>query len=253
VKAPRAILLDFGGVLVDVIHRDCGVRTVAAEVHDLLASAGAAFAGPDRIEADIRAGWEAYRHWKQAQNRRPFPREIRHREFWEELVAGDWPPAPRDVVGRQASRLCRRLDVLTKDRPPKEGAVELLRALAGRGLPLGIVSNALAGAGTRRLMRQHGFEPYVRVQTYSDEVCMRKPNPDIFRRTAEALEVRLEDCWYVGDTIDRDVLGARRAGVGRVLLMRSSETGPRLASVGEPDEIVRRPLDILELLAQTGR
>jgi len=253
VKAPRAILLDFGGVLVDVIHRDGELAEVAAEVHELLMAAGANVLEPARIEADVRAGWQAYRDWKNAQARRPFPREIRHREFWEELVAGDWPAASRGIVGRHSSRLCQRLERATLDRPPRKGALELLRRLAELALPVGVVSNALAGAESRLLMHQHGFEPYVGVQIYSDEVCMRKPNPGIFERAAGFLGVNLGDCWYVGDTIDRDVLGGRRAGVGRVLLMPSGETKTGADLIAEPDGIVRLPLDILELLAQIER
>ena len=110
-KAPRAILLDFGGVLVDVIHRERGVAEVAAEVHTLLQTAGGSLLESARIETDVRAGWQAYGYWKKVQARRPFTSEIRHREFWEELVAGDWPAAAREVVGRHASRLCERLDL----------------------------------------------------------------------------------------------------------------------------------------------
>lgn len=246
-------MLDFGGVLVDVIHREDGVAEVAAEVQRLLAASGADFAGVAQVEADIRAGWDAYRCWKKVQVRRPFPREIRHREFWEELVAGDWPSAAREVVGREASRLCRYLDTRTKDRPPRKGALALLRALADMEVAVGLVSNALAGAGTRTLMRRHGFEPYVRAQVYSDEVGMRKPNPGIFERAATLLEVGLADCWYVGDTVDRDVLGARRAGVGRVVLMPSSETRPVPACHREPDEVIRAPLELLDLLSRAGQ
>jgi HAD superfamily hydrolase (TIGR01549 family) len=253
VKSPRAILLDFGGVLVDVIHCDGELVEVAAEVQELLVTAGADFLERPRIAEDLRAGWQAYQNWKKAQVRRPFPLEIGHREFWEELVAGDWPAASRDVVGRHASGLCQRLDLATLDRPPRNGALELLRRLAEMDLPVGLVSNALGGAGSRMLMRRHGFEPYVRVQVYSDEVCMRKPNPGIFEWAARSLGVSLGDCWYVGDTLDRDVLGARRAGVGRVLLMPSDETKPDGDLVAAPDEIVRRPVDIHDLLTQVAR
>lgn len=44
------------------------------------------------------------------------------------------------------------------------------------------MSNALCGAGSRALVRQHGFEPYLPVQIYSEEAGIRKPNPEIFAR-----------------------------------------------------------------------
>jgi HAD superfamily hydrolase (TIGR01549 family) len=183
------------------------------------------------------------------------PPRQRNRHFAtraEELVAGDWPSTSRGAVARHAAALCLRLDVASYERPAREGARELLQTLAERHVPVGLVSNALSGAGTRGLMGQLGFERYIRVQVYSDEAGIRKPNPRIFALAARRLGVRVEDCWYVGDTYDRDVLGARRAGLGGVVLMASGETTPRAAFVGEPDQVVRRPLDILALLANSG-
>jgi len=245
---PDAILLDFGGVLVDVLYRPAGLREIALEVRDLLRRSGANSIGPDRIERDVRSAWKAYADWKNAEGRRPHPREITHREFWEEFVAADWPERARAVVTERASALCEHLDLATKDRPAKLDAVETLAALARQRIPMALVSNALCGAGSRALVRAHGFDSYLSVQIYSDEAGIRKPNPDIFRIAADALAADISRCWYVGDTIDRDVLGARRAGVGKVLLMPSSLTGLGNDAVVQPDVLVKTPSELLALL-----
>lgn len=250
---PSAMLLDFGGVLVDVHHRGLGIREIAAEVHELLRRRRTNSVDAGRVERDIRAGWQAYDDWKRAQGRRAAPREISHREFWEDFVAADWPAPARAVVVSEASALCRRLDVATKDRPAKADSLELLRALRVGGIKAGCVSNALAGAGSRELQERYGFAPYLETQVYSDEAGMRKPHPGIFARAAAELGVALGDCWYVGDTLDRDVLGARRAGVGRVILMPSGETERGIDVVTSPDDVIRRPLELLDLLAATAR
>ncbi len=247
IAAPKAVLLDFGGVLVDVVLRPWGAREVAEKVHQLLRRGGAAI-GIDRVERDVRAGWKAYGDWKAAEGRRPHPREMGHRELWEELVAADWPDRARAIVSEHASRLCERLDVATKDRPPKPDSLETLRGLTERGIACGIVSNALASAGSRRLVREHGFEPYLTAQVYSDEAGIRKPNPDIFRMAARRIGVDLSECWYVGDQIDRDVLGGRRAHVGRVLLLPSRSTGTGNDAVADPDVVIQRPSEVFDLL-----
>ena len=41
---------------------------------------------------------------------------------------------------------------------------------------------------------------------------------------AEAAGVDIADCWYVGDTLDRDVVTGRRAGVGAVFITRSQHS-----------------------------
>jgi HAD superfamily hydrolase (TIGR01549 family) len=250
---PDAILLDFGGVLVDVIHRNGALREIASEVDALLGRERARSIDEGRIERDIRAGWDAYDKWKSAEGRRRSPREIAHREFWEELVAADWPDKPRSVVSAHASELCLRLDVATKDRPAKSDAVEALRGLKERGLATAIVSNSLCGAGSRELVRAHGFAPYLDAQVYSDEAGVRKPNPEIFARAASLLGVDLSRTWYVGDTIDRDVLGGRRAGVAKVILLPSRQTESGLDAVAEPDVVIHRPSDLLAMLAGPQR
>ena len=89
--APDAILLDFGGVLVDIVHRPGALREIALEVHALLRREHANSLDAGRVERDVRAGWDAYDRWKSAEGRRARPREMTHREFWEELVGADWP------------------------------------------------------------------------------------------------------------------------------------------------------------------
>lgn len=249
---PEAVLLDFGGVLVDVVHRPLGLAEVTREVHELLRQSRANSLAADRIERDVRAGWQAYDDWKRAQNRRAEPREIAHREFWEEFVCADWPAPAREVVAAHATRLCERIDVATKDRPRREGALELLAGLRELRLRTAVVSNALAGSASRALVRDHGFAELLDAQVYSDEVAMRKPNPGIFRRAAELLGVELQRCWYVGDTLDRDVLGGRRAGVGCVLLLPSRETDRGIDVVAHADQVIERPTDILRLLREAS-
>ncbi|TMB96735.1 MAG: HAD family hydrolase [Chloroflexi bacterium] len=224
--APDAILLDFGGVLVDIVHRPGALREIALEVHALLRREHANSLDAGRVERDVRAGWDAYDRWKSAEGRRARPREMTHREFWEELVGADWPAPARATVADHATELCKRLDVATKD--------------------------ALCGAGSRDLVRLYGFEPYLGAQVYSDEAGVRKPNPEIFEGAARLLGVELSRCWYVGDTIDRDVLGGRRAGIAKVLLMPSSHTGRGNDAVAEPDAVIQRPSDVLTLLSSTA-
>ena len=245
---PAAILLDFGGVLVDVHYRPDGLAEVAAEVERLLRRSSGSKLAAARIEADLQAGWRAYHDWKDSEARRPRPREIGHREFWADLVAADWPPAARSAVAAHAWPLCQLLDVATKDRPPKIGALELLQKLQDLGIRTGCVSNSLGAAGSRALMREYGFEELLGIQVYSDEVGIRKPNPEIFLLAATSLDVEPGDCWYVGDTRDRDVVGGRRAGLGRVILMISTESGTGAYASIEPDVIVERPADLLALL-----
>jgi HAD superfamily hydrolase (TIGR01549 family) len=217
--APRALLLDFGGVLVDAPARPPAIATLVA---DRLRAAGVPV--PSTVDSDVRAGFVAYAHWREATVRLPAPAEVPHREFWAEYVAADWPASARAVVAAAAAELCYEIIRFDPDLPPRQGIPELLDEAAARGLGLGIVSNTMCGAAHRDYLAGRGLTDRFGVQLYSDEAGIRKPHPELIRRAAKALGAVPEECWYVGDTWSRDVRCGRRAGVGTAVLMRSSRT-----------------------------
>jgi phosphoglycolate phosphatase-like HAD superfamily hydrolase len=241
-SVPRALLLDFGGVLVDVPVRDRAAR-VTGEVRDRLAAAGVPV--PETLDADLAAGLRAYAHFREAMVRLPEPAELTHREFWVGYVAADWPAAARSVVAERASELCYVLGRLDDDVPLRPGIPELLAEAVKRGIGLAIVSNTLCGAPLRDFVAKAGFGELFAVQLYSDEAGIRKPHPGLVRRALDVLGVPAERAWFVGDTWSRDVRCGRRAGVGTTVLLRSSRTGTETAPPGlTPDLVVADPVEL---------
>jgi putative hydrolase of the HAD superfamily len=100
---------------------------------------------------------------------------------------------------------------------PMPGAVEALRALAARGLRLGIVSNTgrTPGVVLRRILARHDMLKYfdARAIAYSDEVGHRKPDSRIFARSLQALGIEPARALHIGDNPDADVQGARALGM----------------------------------------
>ncbi|GAA4088070.1 HAD family hydrolase [Nonomuraea soli] len=215
----KALLLDFGGVLVQTSKRPSWAAELAKEVHQRLARAGFGGLEAEEIEVDIRAGADADRYWKDAMSRLAAPVEMTHRGFWGDFVASDWPAAARELVRAEASALCRRMGELRQERVVRPG----MRALLERcQVPVAVVSNALCGAVHRDFLAAAGVE--VALQVYSDEVGVRKPNPEMIWIATRALGVDPSQVWYVGDNYDRDGLCGVRAGVGTTVIMRSDST-----------------------------
>jgi N-acetyl-D-muramate 6-phosphate phosphatase len=247
---PAALLLDFGGVVVATTGRPTWAHDLATELHTALTAAGCAELSVEHIQADLVAGSTADWHWKNAMSRPAAPKEMTYRRFWTEFVAADWPQAALAWVTAQAEPLCHRLGQLKQDRVTREGMAELLDCCDELGVPVAIVSNALSGAVHRDYMAEHGLDKRVAVQVYSDEVAVRKPNPEMIRIAARALDTDPANCWYVGDNYDRDVLCGRRAGAGGVVLMEARGTYDRPYVVhAEPDAVVADPHGLRELLA----
>jgi HAD superfamily hydrolase (TIGR01549 family) len=240
-----ALLLDFGGVLVDGAAPPDWLSRLASTVTELLGPVGA----PASLLADLRAGLDGYGRWGDAMCRPWAPVELSHREFWSDFVAADWPAAARAVVEGHATELCHRLGRLRHDWQLRPGVPDLLAVCADRHIPVGVVSNTLYGAVHRAFLADAGLAGRFAAQLYSDEAGIRKPNPELLTRAAGAIGVEVGHAWYVGDTWSRDVLGGRRAGAGRTVLMRSSRTDtdlgyPRPA----PDLVVADPAELLARL-----
>ncbi|HKW92127.1 MAG TPA: HAD family hydrolase [Methylomirabilota bacterium] len=95
------------------------------------------------------------------------------------------------------------------------GAARAVRELAARGVSLGIVSNTgrTPGVVLRRVLERHGLLGYFGAISYSDEVGVRKPEPEIFRATLARAGVGPSEAVHIGDNPEADVVGAQAVGM----------------------------------------
>jgi HAD superfamily hydrolase (TIGR01549 family) len=249
--APRALLLDFGGVIVEDRVRPTWARELSETVHTLLAASDAHPPTAPAIEADLVAGLRAYGCWGDGVVRAFSPVELRHEQLWADFVAADWQPAAREVVLAHATTLTYRLGEVRHEWRVRPGMAELLADAAGRGILLAVVSNTIYGSVHRDFLERAGLGDRFAVQLYSDEAKVRKPNPELILRATRALSVSPHEAWFVGDTRSRDVRCGRRAGVGTTVLMRSPRTSGDPITAVEPDHEVADPAALHALL--TGR
>lgn len=246
-NAPSALLLDFGGVIVEDRRRPGFARSLAELVHGAVADVDGSLTVPG-IEADLVAGLIAYGQWGNGTARWPAPAEMSHAELWSCFIAADWPVAARDRVVARATELTYRMGELGQDWELRPGMAELLADAARLGIPVSVVSNTIYGRVHRDFLASAGIADRFAAQFYSDEAGVRKPNPELIRLAAGALSVEPAQSWFVGDTRSRDVLCGRRAGVGTVVLMRSTRTGREPETMVEPDHEVADPVALHALL-----
>ncbi|MEJ3750411.1 HAD family hydrolase [Actinomycetes bacterium KLBMP 9797] len=215
---PRALLMDFGGVLADAPRESLAPPALVSRLRAL---AGGALTD-DAIARALVEGAAAYARWRDEVGALDEPAELTHAEAWD-FVTRAWPAAAREAVRREATPLA----YAWAWRPSwavRPGIPEVLAAAAAAGIPVAVVSNTLCGAAHRDFLDQVGLGDRFAVQIYSDEAGVRKPNPRMAWLAAEAVGVPVGECWFVGDSYARDVACARRAGVGYAVLMRSPRT-----------------------------
>lgn len=100
---------------------------------------------------------------------------------------------------------------------------EVLEVLKAQGkYKLAILSNGQSKS-------QHDKIDYVDITKYMDEVLVsgdigiNKPDKRVFEYLADKLNVKLEECVYVGDVFSSDILGAHRAGMQPVWMKTDFE------------------------------
>ncbi len=102
---------------------------------------------------------------------------------------------------------------------PEPGTREVLLTLKNRGYRIGLGTNMTAAQQYRKL-ELLGLLELVDFMVCSEEVNAEKPDRRLFDCCVEKAGCRAEECLFVGDDPERDVLGALAAGLRPVWLRR---------------------------------
>lgn len=137
--------------------------------------------------------------------------------------------------------LCRRfLEPIFARGQIYEDTIPVLATLRDRGYATAIVSNAPWGSAPglwRAKLEEMGLGPVVNDVVLCGDVGWRKPAPQIFRHAAARLNVRCEDCVFVGDDLQWDVAGSAAVGMRPVLIdrgnARTDYAGARILTLQE--------------------
>jgi len=152
-----------------------------------------------------------------------------------------------DLRSRCAELISKRLDVELRAEELVESiafsaypdAEPALRALAGRGMKLVVVSNWDCSLG--RVLDRCGIAGMLDGVVTSAESGHRKPDPGIFTAALELAGCEAGEALHVGDTPEEDGDGARAAGLPVVLIDRDGRGDPGcdIASLGEIGQHLR--------------
>jgi putative hydrolase of the HAD superfamily len=119
-----------------------------------------------------------------------------------------------DAKIRQATQT--RLDFVVRSMKPRPDAIETLSYLRSQGFKIGLISNC--SPDTPVIWRDTPFVPFFDITVFSSSAGMRKPDPRIYHLATEQLNVRPEDCIYVGDGASQELTSAARVGMNPVLI-----------------------------------
>jgi len=125
--------------------------------------------------------------------------------------------------------------LLDLDLEVREYAKELLLYLKNKGYKIGLVSNTSHGHVLRKILQKFGLYQYFDIMVFSDELGLRKPQPDIFNEALRLLNVKPEEAIHIGDNPELDVVAAKAANIYVIYLKQSNEPYPD--GLPKPDAI----------------
>jgi HAD superfamily hydrolase (TIGR01509 family) len=110
----------------------------------------------------------------------------------------------------------------------KPGAVELVQALAAKGIPLAVATGTFAPRTLRRL-KTIGLHQLFKVIVTGDQVTAGKPAPDIFLEASKRLGVAPEHCLVFEDSC-AGVEAAANAGMQVIMVPDLEMPTPKIQS-----------------------
>ena len=120
-----------------------------------------------------------------------------------------------DIVSKRLEAwIYKPMERLYRSTKPYDGVVETFKAIKQRGLKIGVFSDF----PLFNKLESMGLADYVDFALSSENVGFLKPSVHCFEKLLYNIGVGPAEALYVGDSYDKDVVGAREAGVDAVLV-----------------------------------
>lgn len=245
----NTVLFDMGGTLEDIWNNDETLAAVMKKLREMLEEAGLdPGCGPDSFQEKVLAGLKAYKSWSERVWLEKKPEEI-----WPDFYLRDFG-FDREKLLPITEELANMWELTYFHRELRPGVREMLEALKARGYRLGVISNNASLYNVFNVLEEYGIRSYMQDVTVSSITGYRKPHPEIFRISLRQMQVRAENCVYVGDTISRDIIGAKRAGFARAVQIGSHLSAQKDAAVRgaaeQPDVVISEIQELVGWLDQ---
>ena len=242
------LLFDLGGTLHDVRGSEESRLRFSAHLIRRLAQYGIALdVSPKELTALLRKNAEAYKHRG----------ELDYTELKQDLIWSEWYlkdfHIPRETLAPIAEELSFLYDYERVENMRKARLKETILDLHALGIRMGIVSNIISTSLVPHMLNEYGIAQYMETVVMSSSTGIRKPDPRIFSAAMENMGVTAAETGYVGDTISRDVLGARNAHLGLVIQVSNPSIAHRDvnfqgADAPKPDYLVQELYEIPDII-----
>ena len=247
----NTILFDMGGTLEDIWYNDQTIHSVTGELRTFLNEHDLGTGCNDiTFWNKLNSGIRTYKQWSESNELEKKPEEI-----WPEYYMADFN-LDRERLQEVAEQLAGMWEVTYYHRELRPKVKETLEELKKRGYHLGVISNTASLYSVFDVLEQYGIRDYFEDVTLSSVTGYRKPHPSIFQISLRQMQAKPEECSYVGDTISRDIIGAKRMHFGAAIQIQSFLSAQKDAGVDaayQPDHIIRELPELVDYLEERNR
>ena len=235
----KAIFLDVGNTL-RILHPD---EAHQSQARKKIAEMVGTKESPEEFCKVLDGRYKTYRKWA-------FENliEASETELWTRWLT---PEFPSEKIASVALELTYQYRQSMGRRVIAEDGKQVIVELFKRGYILGIISNLITSREIPDWLDEEGLAKYFKSVALSSVLGIRKPNPAIYHYATEQAGVKPECCVYVGDNLNRDVIGTREAGFGMVIILLG-ETGEdkEVDEQTKPDLVIHKLNDLLDFFPQ---
>ena len=203
------VLFDMGGTLEDIHYSDRVPEIIEGKMEEILGVAyGKIFPlGGGEFYSYLQKRYGEYRSFREKTCIEVHPAMV-----WNDWIFKDLS-IPAELIFDNHEKLAYFWETEVIVRECRKEAPEMLAELKSRGIRMGIISNTGSFTQVHRSLEKYGMSHYFEKIGLSSDYGIRKPHGFLFRDMLGRMQSSAEKTLYVGDTISRDVAGARNAGL----------------------------------------
>ena len=234
-RAPKGLLLDFGGTLLT----EQGFDPRAGTAHVLALARNPRGLRAEQVQELVQALTDDLHPRREAAMLELGPQLVHRLVYEPHGIVFD---RPFEEIELEFFRTATQFT-------PEAGVNGVLEELSEAGVPMAVVSNSsFSGNALSWELARHDLLRFFAFLMSSGDYVVRKPHPVLFATAAAKLGFAASELWYVGDSLEYDVAGARAAGMTAIWYnrLRAGRDGP------EPDREVHDWRELGDLVLRLG-
>jgi FMN phosphatase YigB (HAD superfamily) len=240
-KNIKAVFFDLGGTYREVNEDREYALAARKRIAEILCPA----ADPDRYYDYINKKYDVYREWALH-----YTCEAPEEELWCRWLV---PELPREAVAPFAKELTYTFRAAKGRRLVVPGAIETSRELKKRGYLVGVISDLVGTLEIDEWLDNDGLRDLFCTVQQSSVTMLRKPHPAIYYLALAEAGVLAGDSVFVGDNLQRDIIGAKATGFAGTIGIDYPATAPlKITDENRPDGFIHAMEDLLAIFPGDG-